>query len=383
MNKNNSIYIIVSLVALLSSFFIQAEACTSAIVAASATPDGRPLLWKHRDTSTIDNKVEYIPSVDGSFAYVALFNANDRRNEQAWIGMNDVGFAIMNTASYNIKDDKVPQKKMDREGYVMTIALKSCRSVDDFAHLLESLPRPMGVEANFGVIDASGNGAFFETNNHSYKRYDLKDAPDGLLIRTNYSHSGRENEGYGFVREANAECLLAPFAAEHLITPEMLTEKVSRSFYHDLAKKDFSISGDRWVIDQDFIPRYKSTATIVIEGARQGLNPSEVKPGMLKDEYIMWTGLGYPPCAEIVPVWCKPDGVAEELRGIGPNGHSPMGDKVKARRDEVFPLRRGNKDKYIDMTKLFNEKGTGYVQTLTRQNHDVYELIKAKRDNLR
>jgi len=27
------------------------EACTSAIVAASATADGRPILWKHRDTS--------------------------------------------------------------------------------------------------------------------------------------------------------------------------------------------------------------------------------------------------------------------------------------------------------------------------------------------
>lgn len=382
--KSTFFRIIISLLLVVASMTsFKALACTSAIVAGKATPDGRPLLWKHRDTSTTDNKIEYIPSQDGSFAYVALFNANDRRNEQAWMGMNDVGFAIMNTASYNIKDDKVSQKLMDREGYVMTIALKTCRSVDDFARLLDTLPRPMGVEANFGVIDASGNGAFFETNNHAYKRFDLKDAPDGLLIRTNYSHSGRKNEGYGFVREANAECLLAPYASEHSITPELLTEKVSRSFYHDLKKKDFALAGEKWVIDQDFIPRYKSTATIVIEGAREGVDPQDVKPGMFRDEYIMWTGLGYPPCAEIVPVWCKPDGVAEELRGTGPAGHSVMGDRVKARRDEVFPLKRGNKDKYIDMDKLFNKEGTGYVQTLTRQNHEVYELIRAKRDNRR
>lgn len=355
-------------------------ACTSAIVAASATPDGRPLLWKHRDTSTIDNKVEYIPSKDGSFAYVALFNANDLKNEQAWIGMNDVGFAIMNTASYNIKDDKVSQKKMDREGYLMTIALKSCRSVDDFANLLETLPRPMGVEANFGVIDASGNGAFFETNNHSFKRFDLRDAQDGILIRTNYSHSGRKNEGYGFVREANAECLLSPYARQHSITPELLTETVSRSFYHDLKKKDFSTTDEKWVVDQDFIPRYKSTATVVIEGLATPVDPREVVPGQLADQYIMWTGLGYPPCAEIVPVWCKEGGVADELRGLQVNGHSSMSDKVKARRDEVFPLKRGNKDKYIDMKKLYNDEGTGYVQILTKQNRDVYRLIKAKRD---
>ncbi|MCM1290405.1 MAG: C45 family peptidase [Prevotella sp.] len=376
-----TIFKIFTLILAISLYSADALSCTSAIVAAYATPDGRPLLWKHRDTSTIDNKVEYIPSEDGSFAYVALFNANDHRNEQAWMGMNDVGFAVMNTASYNLKDDNVPQKKMDREGYLMTIALRSCRSVDDFAKLLDTLPRPMGVEANFGVIDASGNGAFFECNNHSYTRFDLKDAKDGILIRTNYSHAGRKNEGMGFVREANAECLLYPYAQEHAITPELLTETVSRSFYHDLKKKDFAMTGDKWVIDQDFIPRYKSTATIVIEGARPGLNPDDIKPGMLADQYIMWTGLGYPPCSEIVPVWCKPDGVADELRGIGPNGHSPMSDKVKARRDEVFPLKKGNKDKYIDMTRLFNAEGTGYVQTLTKQNHDVYQLIRRKRDS--
>ena len=136
---------------------VAAFPCTSAIVSASANPSGRPVLWKHRDTSTIDNKVEYVAPEKGAFGYVALFNASDRDLREAWMGMNDAGFAVMNTASYNIKDDRVPQKKMDKEGILMTKALKTCRTVDDFARLLDSYPRPMGVEANFGVIDASGN----------------------------------------------------------------------------------------------------------------------------------------------------------------------------------------------------------------------------------
>lgn len=357
-----------------------AEACTSAIISAEMNPYGRPLLWKHRDTSTIDNKVEYVPSVDGSYAYVALFNAEDKNLEQAWMGMNDVGFAVMNTASYNLKDDKVPNSKMDREGYVMTIALRSCKTVDDFAELLEKLPRPMGVEANFGVIDATGNGAYFETNNHSYKRYDLKDAKDGVLVRTNYSHSGRKNQGYGFVREANAEHLLAPYIAARDVTPEVLTEVLSRSFYHDLKKKDFSNSKDRWVIDQDFIPRFKSTATIVIEGCLPVADIDDVKPGDLTNEYIMWTGMGYPPCSEIIPVWCEPDGVDPELRGLGENGHCAMGDRVKARRAEVFPIHKGNGEKYIDMPKLFNDEGTGYVQVLREKNRQTYDVIRKHRD---
>ena len=359
---------------------IPAMGCTSAIIGAEANPYGRPLLWKHRDTSTIDNKVEYIPSRHGDHAYVALFNAADRKLEQAWMGMNDAGFAVMNTASYNIKDDKVPNSKMDREGYVMTIALRTCRTVDDFERLLETLPRPMGVEANFGVIDATGAGAFFETNNHSFQRFNLSDAPDHVLVRTNYSHGGRPNEGYGFVREANAECLLAPYAAGGNITPEVLTEEVSRSFYHDLKKRDMALGGDRWVVDQDFIPRYKSTATIVIEGMIPVSDAASVTPEDVAEQYIMWTGLGYPPCAEIVPVWCKEGGVDEELRGTGADGHSVMGDRVKARRDEVFALRKGNKDKYIDMTKLYNEQGTGYVQVLVPQNRQVYERVRAHRD---
>lgn len=376
------IRILTTTLLLLCAVATEISACTSAIIGAEATRDGRPLLWKHRDTSTIDNKVEYIPAKNGDHAYVALFNANDRKLEQAWMGMNDAGFAVMNTASYNIKDDKVPNSKMDREGYVMTIALRSCRTVDDFEKLLETLPRPMGVEANFGVIDATGAGAFFETNNHSFKRYDLKDAEGHVLVRTNYSHGGRPNEGYGFVREANAECLLQPYIAGGNVTPEVLTEEVSRSFYHDLKKRDFANSDDKWVIDQDFIPRYKSTATIVIEGMKPVADASKVTPEMVADQYIMWTGLGYPPCSEIVPVWCAEGGVDDELRGLGPNGHSTMGDKVKKRRNEVFSLKKGNKDKYIDMTRLFNAEGTGYVQVLVPQNLEVYKKIRAKRDGL-
>lgn len=363
-----------------SIFTTDIFACTSAIIGAEMNPYGRPILWKHRDTSTIDNKVEFVSSKPGELSYVALFNANDKALKEAWMGMNEAGFAVMNTASYNIKDDKVSSKQMDKEGLVMTKALKTCKTVDDFARLLETLPRPMGVEANFGVIDALGNGAYFETNNHSYKRFDLKDSENHLLVRTNYSHSGRPNEGYGFIREANACHLLEPFVAEELITPEVLTESLSRSFYHDLKKRDYSTAGDKWVIDQDFIPRYKSTATVAIEGCRPVDSLSEVTPEFVKNEYIMWTGLGYPPCAEIRAVRCYPEGVDKELRGSLPNGHSPLADKAKQGRAEVFPITKGNGDKYIDMEKLFNKEGTGYVQRLNKINHATYQREILKRD---
>lgn len=356
----------------------ESHSCTSAIIGADATPYGRPLLWKHRDTNTIDNKVEYIPSANGEFSYVALFNADDINCEQAWIGMNEAGFAVMNTASYNIKNDNVPQHKMDKEGYLMTIALRTCRTIDDFANLLEKLPRPMGVEANFGAIDAEGNGAYFETNNDSYVKYDIKDAPGNVIIRTNYSHSGREKEGYGHIREANAQHLLKPYIETKSVTAEVLTEQLSRSFYHDIFKKDFS--SDHWVIDQDFIPRYKSTATIVVEGIIPLGNATDITSEIVSNQYIMWVGMGYPPCSEILPVWCEAGGVPDCLKGLEENGHSEMSNRVKARRDEVFQSVGGNSDKYIDMTKLFNSDGTGYIQTLTPLNLETYRVARRIRD---
>ncbi|MDE7160834.1 MAG: hypothetical protein K2O24_08350 [Muribaculaceae bacterium] len=358
---------------------ISAMGCTSAIISADASRYGRPMLWKHRDTSTVDNKVEYVAAKKGEHSYVALFNASDRDLKEAWAGMNDVGFAVMNTASYNIKDDAVPEKEMDREGLLMTIALRSCRTVDDFARLLETLPRPMGVEANFGVIDAEGNGAFFETNNHSYKRFNLSEAPSGVLIRTNYSHAGRPEEGYGYVRERNAELLILPMAQKGDLTPEFLTEEVSRTFLNSQIGCDYTDGSQRWVIDQDFIPRFKSTATIVIEGCEPVRDASALIPGSLRDEYIMWTGLGYPPVSEILPVWCAPGGVPDQLRGTAPGGHAPMSDLAKRRRGEVFPRDYDNGDKYIDMQRLVNDEGTGYLQTLPALNRATYERIRSSR----
>lgn len=357
----------------------RAVACTSAIISASANPSGRPILWKHRDTSNVDNKVEYVAPNGSDFGYTALFNAQDRDLKEAWMGMNDAGFAVMNTASYNIKDDKVPAKKMDKEGILMTKALRTCRTVDDFARLLDTYKRPMGVEANFGVIDASGNGAYFETNNHSYVRYDLKDAPQGVMVRTNYSHSGRPNEGYGQMREANAVAQLQPYADEGAVTSEVLTEVLSRSFYHDGRKQDALYGNSDKVFDEDFIPRYKSTATVAIEGCKP-MNPDSVTPDLVRKQYIMWTGLGYPPVSVIKAVRNCPEGIDAGLRGTGADGHSPLADEAKRKRDDVFDLTVAKGKPYIEIGKLHNAEGTGYIQQVREANHQTYVRESAARD---
>jgi len=354
--------VIIIMLAMLATT-VAAEACTSAIVSGKLTANGRPLLWKNRDTSDLNNRVERIEAHDGLMEFVALFDARDLRDTAAWMGFNEAGFAIMNTASYNLNgNDGV--KNMDREGELMRYALERCVTVADFENLLQTLPRPLGVEANFGVIDAEGGGAYFETGNYKYVKYDLADAEDGILVRTNYSYSGAKDKGMGYVRERNEKTLLAPHIAAADITPAVFTEELSRTFYNAQLGKDLTHSGDEWIVDQDFIPRRISSASVVIEG---------VKPGEHPWLTTMWIALGYPPCAEVYPVWIGEDGVAPELTGTTDENHSVQCDRVNQRKAEVFPVTRGNGKQYLNLSKLYNADGTGWCQVLRSKNLRTYQ----------
>ena len=365
----------VLILAFLLAGALGALACTSAIISGSKTASGRPLLWKHRDTGCPDNRVELIKAHDNCYEFVAIFDATDPCDTAAWTGFNETGFAIMNTASYNLNNDDIPESQMDREGVVMKLALEHCATVDDFEQLLLSLPMPLGVEANFGVIDAQGHGAYFETGNYSFKRFNLEDAPNGVLTRTNYSYSGRPDEGMGYVRETSEKHLLAPHIAAADFTPALFTEEISRTFYHSLLGKDFTHSGDEWIVDQDFIPRRLSTASIVIEGVSPGESPALT---------TMWIALGYPPCAETFAARLgAAGGVPVELNGTTPDNHSPQCDIVKERKAQVFSIERGNGQHYLNLSKLYNNAGTGYCQQLVKKNLEMYKREYEKRNALK
>ena len=59
------------------------EACTSAIVAASATVAGRPILWKHRDTDATNNFL-YRVEQPGKIGFVGLFNGMTPTVPSCW-----------------------------------------------------------------------------------------------------------------------------------------------------------------------------------------------------------------------------------------------------------------------------------------------------------
>lgn len=361
------------LVGLLFIFNISAfsvRACTSAIITGKMTKDGRPLMWKHRDTGTDWNHIAHFRGE--RFCYTGLVNS-DNPSEEIWTGVNEAGFAIMNTASYNLKDDDV--KEMDKEGRLMKRALEICKDLEDFEYFLDTLSRPMGVEANFGVIDAFGGAAYYETNNHTYIKRDVNDvrlAPRGYLIYTNFSFHGREGEGKGYIRYKTTEELFQDFEKKDF-TPAFIIAGCSRSFRHSLLAvdlKDKRFSPNRasgFCVEQDFIPRRESAASIVIQGVRPGMDPELVS---------MWTVLGYPPVSVALPVWVK---MGQEipvlLAASVKTGKAPLCEIAVQLKDSVFSVKPGNGLKYMNWSKLYNEAGTGIMQVLQPVEEAVSSLF--------
>ena len=345
-------------------------ACTSAIITGKATPDGRPLMWKHRDTGELNNKVKRYKG-DKYFFY-ALINSPDALKEEAWTGTNEVGFSIMNTASYNLKNDDIPSDQMDREGELMYKALGSCRTLADFEKFLNKYKRPMGVEANFGVIDSEGGAAYYEVNNDSWTKIDANDpkiAPQGYIIYTNHSYTGRLDDGMGYIRYTTAEKIMKEQIGRHGdITAQWIMQNLSRTFYHsvlgvDLNKdKEFVEKCNGWFMDQDFIPRKSSSCAIVIEGVKKGENPANI---------IMWTILGYPPIGISVPLMvANGDNIPAFMTAEGTE-NAQMCNWVLKNKEEIFPIKRGNGNKYLNYNAIAK-----YMAPAVEVENKVFETAR-------
>lgn len=199
--------------------------CTTAVIAGSATANGRPLLWKNRDHVEVHQEIAYFD--DGLYPYVTVVNAED--STQAWGGVNSTGFAIEDANNRNVPDTV---SGPDDDGFIIKLALQTCRTVDDFQAILDSTSvvghtRP----AIFGVIDSAGGASMFETFPHHYVRYDASDtvsAPLGILVRANFSYAGDSSNLHGLYRHDRAKALLESAATAGSLSVHYLCRTVAR-----------------------------------------------------------------------------------------------------------------------------------------------------------
>ncbi len=338
--------------------------CTTAVVSGRATPDGRPLLWKHRDSGFEQNVIRYMQT--GKYSFVGLFNAEDSSGNEVWAGVNEVGFAIMNAASYNLKSKSDTTHLKDQEGRLMKWALQTCATLSDFEHLLDTLPKPLGVESNFGVIDARGGAAYYETDNYNYHKLDVNDpaiAPQGFLVHTNFSFTGRQNQGLGYIRFQKATELFNFASATNQLTPSFILQKVSRSLEHGLTKEDLTRSDKKFAIFQDYIPRYSSVSVLLIQGVRPGENPKKS---------LIWTILGFPLTSVALPIWLAGTPALPGLLKPDFNHQAALCQASLKLKEKCFPINRGSGHQYLYLPLVWNQHHTGILQKILSFEKSIF-----------
>lgn len=343
--------------------------CTTAIISGKYTLDGRPLMLKHRDSDSFQNRLMYF--VDGKYSYIGLVNSQDVEGKEVWGGYNSSGFAIMNSASYNLKGNDTTRVS-DREGIIMKLALQTCSTVDEFEKLLQDYPKPIGVEANFGVMDAFGNAAYFETNNFTYKKYDVNDvnvAPNGYIIRTNFSCTNDKGDGYGYIRFATADELISSAIKNKNLSYSFIINQVDKSLRHSLSKTDLTKNlpsdetDSRFVHFEDYIPRFTSTSSLIIQG---------IKPGEETTLTTMWAVIGFPLCSVAIPVFLNKGNQLPKVLIADTTGNSPLCTKTLKLKDKCYSSGKDTWKKYINIAVLMNKKKTGIMQKLDLVQEKIF-----------
>lgn len=349
-------------------------ACTTAVISGKCTPDGRPLLYKQRDAGVLQNIIEF--GYEGKFGYVGLVNSNDSTHA-VWGGYNTAGFSIINAASYNLNCND-PANIKDKEGILMKMALQQCVTVEDFGRMLDSLPKPLGVEANFGVIDAKGGAAYFETGNSRYTKFDANDpktAPSGYIIRTNFSVSGNRKKDKGVCRYMEEDRLFIAAAATHAITCDFLLQTVSRCLTHGITNVnlyDFMPQHAQppvLVPFRDYIPRYITSATVLIQGVKHD------EPVVLT---TMWTILGSPLTSVAIPVWIHPNGYFPPILLPDKRGFSPLCNWALNLKKKLFPMEKGEGNDYLNLAALINQEQTGFLQKSRKVEQEIVQRAEEK-----
>jgi len=362
------------------------NACTSIIVSGKVTPDGRPYIFKNRDTHDLDNLAIQIQG--SRYRFIGIVATKDTLYKSVWSGHNEVGFAIANTAAYNLNGKLEPGKPRpqgdDNDGTLMRKALGTCRTLGEFEQLLDSIKAqgPIPSNSNFAVLDAEGGVAYYETGNKGYVKYDANDplvAPYGFIVRTNHGMSGERSLDQGVERYLAISDYATRAAFANDLGFENIIRKVTRNLKHGLTQidlHDFQPQDDSQPVYfpfRDFIPRYLTASAQLIQGVKENESPLLT---------TAWTIVGSPLTTVAIPLWITTDGkLPNVVTHQKPGQQAPLVTVSFELKQQLFPIERGNGQDYINLARLINRSGTGIIQQIEPIETEIFYRSRAIRQS--
>jgi len=224
-------------------------------------------------------------------------------------------------------------------------------------------------KANFGVIDATGAAAIFETGNSSFKKFDAGDpitAPKGFLVRTNFAETG-DGTGGGWERYDRAIDLFNQRMSQSKISFDYIFKRVARDLMNDrIDPYPLPYSGGQDNRPDGFMRTYYSInrcytrSCVVFQGVRPGEDPRLS---------TMWIILGEPVCGVAVPLWLFLGSVPPEMNGIPT---APFCDLSIDMDRFCYPLLTS--PEYLDTAALDD----GFGRRVLGYSHPIEDWIFAK-----
>ena len=342
------------------------EECTSLVATAGGTVDGAPLLWKNRDNpSALSNKVVFVE--EQPYSYLALINAEHVNGRLVWAGLNSAGFAVANTATDNLPAAPAPSAGGTAAGaasgmgsanpsIIMADAVRTCATVDEFEQFLKrNLGRETMTRSNFLALDAGGHASIFETHALGFKRMNASDTPEKYIGNTNFSRSGETDKGHGYLR-FDRESVLLKAAPGGRLSTEYILQIMSRDLGHPLLnhpeRAEWSnLPADRpvWLHTNYTINRPSTASVFIVHGVRPGEDPKRT---------TMWVVLGEPLTSIAVPLWVAAGQPPAEM---WEGKDAPLSLEAARIKDLLRPLTSVERDEYLDVTRLDNAAGTGWL----------------------
>ncbi len=335
-------------------------ACTSVIVSGRVTKDGRPMIFKHRDSGKVHNMMLVVQGK--KYRYLGLVNAGDTLPKDVWGGHNEAGFGIINTAAYNLNGNG---GDTDGDGILIRKALELCATLEDFERLMDTVKKPCDVNSNFAVLDAKGGCAYYETGNYKYVKFDVNDpavAPDGYLMRTNFGTTGNHKLDQGVERYQAITAFMAEACKEGHLEHDYLITHISRYLKHGVTQLDMydmmpeTETDTCYVSFHDYIARYSTASVVLVQGVRPDESPLNT---------VSWTIMGWPLTTIAMPLVLLPSGKLPTLVTDDGKGHSRLNEMGLELKSRVFTLKKGNNTSfYGNLAPLINKQGTGILQQI-------------------
>ncbi|MBC8204775.1 MAG: hypothetical protein H8E87_04615 [FCB group bacterium] len=343
------------------------EECTIALIAECATPDGRPLLWKNRDIPNWRQEFHFYEETPYSFIGIT-FAGNE---EEAWGGVNEVGFAIVNANAYNFPDSTgVP----DDDGIIMYHALQTCERVADFIAYMDTTAQQGRTHpAIYGVLDANGGGGMLEASLYENYWFDANDnavAPNGIMVRATFAYCG-DSIHVGQFRHDRALELLDYAVQSGEISARYIIDVVAR----DLKTEDVdpyplpyqgSLGDSLYgcVQDQNAINRETSRSCLVVHGVQPGENPLTS---------TLWAQVGQSVMTPMIPLWVAALSVPPEVDG---DPYSPMCNRAHQFYEYLYLPYSNPYDDIIDTWKLIDDRGKGLLTYLRDLEGCYYDFVE-------